>query len=56
VSSAHGLASPPAGGRQSTSTTDAPCERSASANVESPRLTASTLSQHVHALNAPMPI
>ena len=33
-------ASPPAGGRQSTSTTGAPWSRSASANVDSPRLTA----------------
>ena len=35
-------ASPPAGGRQSTSTTGAPWARSASANVDSPRLTAAT--------------
>ena len=40
VSSSTAAASPPAGGRQSTSTTGAPWSRSASANVDSPRLTA----------------
>ena len=38
VSSSSARGSPPAGGRQSTSTTGAPCARSASANVDSPTL------------------
>ncbi len=38
--------SPPAGGRQSTSTTGAPWSRTASPNAASPTLTASTLREH----------